>query len=214
MKRFLVAAFAALLCACATEHTSAQSWDQENLKRNDHGCPTAIFIAPAGELIQCQPAAPEPAADAEPAHSILPGFPTIEEAAIDGLKSISQKSTANYYEWGGTIIKAANGYVPVVMGTNYAAQHVHIDDVPGAETVGTFHTHVCNSRFAHEYFSPADLGEPYFQHRSTFMGDMCTGLVHRAKSGEKLDVEQINGDGPWSTTGTIVGRFTTEHSAL
>lgn len=30
-----------------------QSWDQESLKRNDHGCPTAIYIAPGGELQQC-----------------------------------------------------------------------------------------------------------------------------------------------------------------
>jgi hypothetical protein len=33
---------------------AAQSWDQENLKRNDHGCPTAIFIAPHGNLEQCK----------------------------------------------------------------------------------------------------------------------------------------------------------------
>lgn len=30
-----------------------QSWDQENLKRNDAGCPTAIFVAPGGKLAQC-----------------------------------------------------------------------------------------------------------------------------------------------------------------
>lgn len=30
-------------------------WNQENLKRNDHGCPTAIYIAPPpnGILEQC-----------------------------------------------------------------------------------------------------------------------------------------------------------------
>jgi len=32
-----------------------QSWDQENLKKNDHGCPTAIYIAPGGNLQQCPP---------------------------------------------------------------------------------------------------------------------------------------------------------------
>lgn len=31
----------------------AQSWDQENLKRSDHGCPTAIYVAPGGNLEQC-----------------------------------------------------------------------------------------------------------------------------------------------------------------
>jgi hypothetical protein len=37
------------------QHTAEKSasWDQENLKRNDHGCPTAVFVAPNGELIQC-----------------------------------------------------------------------------------------------------------------------------------------------------------------
>jgi hypothetical protein len=32
-----------------------ESWDQERLKANDHGCPTAIYIAPHGELVQCPP---------------------------------------------------------------------------------------------------------------------------------------------------------------
>jgi hypothetical protein len=35
-------------------HRHEQSWDQENLKRTDSGCPTAIYIAPHGELQQCQ----------------------------------------------------------------------------------------------------------------------------------------------------------------
>lgn len=45
------------LCSKATKADvwcqAGGSWDQENLKRNDHGCPTAIFIAPEGNLIQC-----------------------------------------------------------------------------------------------------------------------------------------------------------------
>jgi len=32
---------------------SWESYDQANLKRNDAGCPTAVWIAPAGELEQC-----------------------------------------------------------------------------------------------------------------------------------------------------------------
>lgn len=32
---------------------AAQSWDQANLKRHDIGCPTAIFIAPEGNLKEC-----------------------------------------------------------------------------------------------------------------------------------------------------------------
>lgn len=30
-----------------------QSWDQETLKRNDRGCPTAIYVAPGGNLEEC-----------------------------------------------------------------------------------------------------------------------------------------------------------------
>src|SRR6266853_3187357 len=30
-----------------------QSWDQENLKRHDSGCPTAIYDAPGGNLRLC-----------------------------------------------------------------------------------------------------------------------------------------------------------------
>jgi len=32
-----------------------QSWDQERLKRNDIGCPTAVYIAPNGNLELCHP---------------------------------------------------------------------------------------------------------------------------------------------------------------
>jgi hypothetical protein len=31
----------------------AQSWDQENLKQFDRGCPRSIYIAPNGNLEQC-----------------------------------------------------------------------------------------------------------------------------------------------------------------
>jgi hypothetical protein len=37
------------------QHTKAQSWDQENLKRNDKGCPGSIYTAPNGELQLCPP---------------------------------------------------------------------------------------------------------------------------------------------------------------
>jgi hypothetical protein len=30
-----------------------QSWDQENLKKGDSGCPSSIYIAPNGVLEQC-----------------------------------------------------------------------------------------------------------------------------------------------------------------
>jgi hypothetical protein len=30
------------------------SWDQQSLKRSDAGCPTAIFVAPNGDLEECE----------------------------------------------------------------------------------------------------------------------------------------------------------------
>ncbi len=34
--------------------SAAASWDQENLKRNDRGCPSSVFVAPNGaDLVQC-----------------------------------------------------------------------------------------------------------------------------------------------------------------
>ena len=42
-----------LLTACKAPHDPRQSWDQEHLKRHDVGCPSAVYIAPDGELQQC-----------------------------------------------------------------------------------------------------------------------------------------------------------------
>lgn len=56
---YVSAVLVSLLCACthqvsdSSDMASAQSWDQENLKRYDVGCPTAVFIAPDGNLEQC-----------------------------------------------------------------------------------------------------------------------------------------------------------------
>ncbi len=202
-KTFL--AFLVLLSGCAG-HMPSQSWDQANLKRNDIGCPTAVFVAPGGELVQCQLAnAP---ADI-PAHSIMPGYVTIDEAATAGLTAIMQKPGAIWYEGGGNIIRAGNGYVPLAPNTSFAAQHVHIDDAPGL-IVATFHTHVCKARFAHEYFSPADMSDSIFSHITSYMGDVCTGLVHKFTKTDKPDEQRDNG--PWVSQGTIIGKFTTPHS--
>jgi hypothetical protein len=49
----LLALLIAQCMGCATHPTKEQSWDQENLKAHDSGCPTAIFTAPGGNLTQC-----------------------------------------------------------------------------------------------------------------------------------------------------------------
>jgi hypothetical protein len=44
-----------MLFGCGPSHISSESWSQDNLKRNDTGCPTAIYIVQDGELILCPP---------------------------------------------------------------------------------------------------------------------------------------------------------------
>jgi hypothetical protein len=48
----------AALCGCAgasapIHHDPRESWDQQNLKRYDDGCPTSIYWAPGGVLELC-----------------------------------------------------------------------------------------------------------------------------------------------------------------
>jgi hypothetical protein len=41
--------------APSNSRPATESWAQDNLKRNDAGCPTAIYEAPGGELRLCRP---------------------------------------------------------------------------------------------------------------------------------------------------------------
>jgi hypothetical protein len=42
--------------SCPPAHFPEEaSWDQENLKRFDRGCPHAVYDAPGGNLRQCSP---------------------------------------------------------------------------------------------------------------------------------------------------------------
>lgn len=58
-----ITATALVSCATVVHYAPAQppnrpaseSWDQANLKAHDHGCPTSIFIAPGGNLVECSP---------------------------------------------------------------------------------------------------------------------------------------------------------------
>ena len=149
-----------------------------------------------------------------PAPSIVPGFPTIEAAAIAGLKSIAAHPNSVWYEWGGLIVKTHNGFMPLPPNTQFEGSHVHIEDysLPPGAVVGSYHNHPCKTEFFSSYFSPSDLMEPIFFHKTVFMGDFCSGLVHEFKPGDKIDVEQVEPDSPWLTKGRIIGTFTSAHA--
>lgn len=214
------------LGGCATP--KSMSWDQENLKRNDSGCPTAIYVAPAGILVQCQTAAPQ-AVPPEitkflaligvvPDTTVYTKYDTAEEAATVALRNIADKF-GGIYEYGGVIGKTKDGKFEISEpNTSYAGDHVRINgDLPsGTEPYGNYHTHPCLPFHDVEYFSPEDLFEPLFVRMpAVFMGDFCTGHVHEFKYGDKPDVEHPQRpDGSpidneiWLTKGRIVGQFT------
>lgn len=220
----------------AASYAPTQSWDQENLKRHDVGCPTAVFVAPHGNLEQCQTedvcpsgwevtqgqtgttcTAPKSVA-AEVAHSTPKGFPTLEAAATAALSLVASKATSTYYEWGGNLakdIKTGEFYFSAPQ-TSMHGDHVHInDDDPGTlEVVGTYHTHPCLPHHEPAYFSTGDMESTLYGHEVTFMGDLCTGKVHEFKPGDKPDVTYLPKANVWLTEGRVLGAFTEPRTML
>ncbi len=181
MKKFLVAAFAALLCACSTAlithpaHLPSQSWDQENLKRNDHGCPTAIFVAPDGHLTQCEMANDTPATSSDG----LKYFPTTDAAALYVVGVVYDRS--HYYEYGGLILKAPKGYIAVSPSTQHHGMDVHFDEDPESydyPIVASYHVHPCLKSAIPSVFSPQDLAGARATHTPAYVLDECTGKLH------------------------------------
>src|SRR5208282_3340991 len=132
MLRLLVASLLFALTACATAQPSnlphrdpSLSWDQANLKLNGHGCPSAVYVAPNGDLVQCQlieEARPAVAGDK------VKFFKTTDEAAIYIVGKIYEKSHA--YEYGGQILKSPQGFVVSLPTTQRHGTDVNFDDDP------------------------------------------------------------------------------------
>lgn len=150
-----------------------------------------------------------------------PVFNTLEEAAIAGLKSIADKPTGAYYEWGGELIRTSTGkYMALPANTGFAGDHVNIGDSKYerlGRKVGSYHNHPCLSHHYVEYFSTDDMEEPIYYRRIAFMGDFCTGNVHEFKPGDKPGAEAVGydrGEGLHLSKGRIIGVFTTPHAEL
>lgn len=155
---------------------ASQSWDQENLKKNDKGCPTAIFVAPNGNLTQCQLID-----DARPA---TPGdkvqyFKTQDAAAIYVVGKIYEKS--HYYEYGGVILKAPQGYAVSLPQTQHHGMDVNFSEDPESydfPIVATYHVHPCLKNAYSSLFSPPDLSSTRTTNHPGYVLDECTGAVH------------------------------------
>lgn len=196
MKRTLVAAIAAILYACsvppAAHHLPTQSWDQANLKRNDTGCPTAIYVAPDGNLVQCEVLIKQAAA-AAPAKDAPKFFATADAAALYVVGKIYERS--HYYEYGGVIGKSPQGYALSSPHTQHHGTDVEFSEDPEAYNfpiVATYHVHPCFSFAYPSVFSPQDLEGARTAHTPAYVLDECTGALHYWAPGDGyLDLDAL-----------------------
>jgi len=203
-------------------HDATQSWDQENLKRNDKGCPTAIFVAPNGELVQCQYNEASAAAvkDDGPVY-----FKTADEAAIYVVTKIYERS--HYYEFGGVIVKSPKGYAISIPTTQHHGMDVSFEEDPESfefPIVATYHVHPCLKNAFSSVFSPQDLAGSRVTKTGGYVLDECTGAVHYWAPGDgyldgdamlKLGVNPIAlMQGVQLSPGKIVGTITVDGIVL
>jgi hypothetical protein len=167
----------------------AQSWDQGHLKQNDHGCPTAIFIAPDGELRQCQLSQKPQTAPQDQ----VKYFDTMDEAAIYVLGKIYEKSHS--YEFGGVILKTPKGYAISMPTTQHHGLDVSFDEDPEDfefPIVATYHVHPCLKNAFPSVFSPQDLAGSRVTKTPGYVLDECTGAVHYWAPGDGyLDADGV-----------------------
>ncbi len=171
-KTFL--AFLVLLSGCAG-HMPSQSWDQANLKHHDSGCPTAIFVAPQGELVQCQLQEDKPAVS----NDMVKYFPTMDMAALYVVGKIYEHS--HYYEYGGVILKSLKGYLVGLPRTQHHGGDVSFDEDPESydyPIVATYHVHPCLKNAFPSVFSPQDLSGARTAKTPGYVLDECTGALH------------------------------------
>lgn len=220
MKLFAAATAALLLTACTTarplpHRDPATSWDQANLKMADHGCPTAIFVAPSGTLTQCEAVE----GTTSPA-SKLKYFTTANAAALYAVGKIYEHS--HHYEYGGLVLKAPDGFVITQPHTQRHGTDVDLDEDPESydfTIVATYHVHPCLKDVIPSVFSPQDLAGARTTNHPAYVLDECTGALHYWAPGDgymnleallKLGVtpaELKRGGGIQLSAGKIVGHI-------
>ena len=171
---FGIGAVIALLLLSLGCSTAGTNWSQENLKRNDRGCPTAVFIAPGGELKQC-----ELFYDVTPKDDGIRYFKTRDEAALYVVGKIYERS--HYYEYGGVILKSPKGYLVSIPVTQHHGTDVSFEEDPESydfPIVATYHVHPCMKGSFPSVFSPQDLAGARTAKTPAYVLDECTGSLH------------------------------------
>ena len=215
------------LFGCATDQSHklphrdpSASWDQANLKLNDHGCPSAIFVAPNGDLVECQlfeDKAPQPAV----AEDEVKVFATMDAAAIYVVGKIYARN--HYYEYGGVIVKSPKGYAISLPTTQRHGTDVSFEEDPESfefPVVATYHVHPCLKNVFPSVFSPQDLAGSRVTRTPGYVLDECTGAVHYWAPGDgymdvdamlKLGVNPLAlAQGVQLSPGRIVGTITVD----
>jgi hypothetical protein len=181
MKKFLAALVALTFASCAGEpaytlphQDPSLSWDQANLKQHDDGCPSAIFVAPNGSLVQC-----EMFEGSSSDVTKVKTFATANAAALYVVGKIYERS--HYYEYGGVIVKTPKGYAIAPPSTQHHGTDVSFDEDPESydyPIVATYHVHPCLGFAFSSVFSPQDLAGSRMAHNPGYVLDECTGALH------------------------------------
>ena len=192
---------------------AAQSYDQENLKRDDIGCPTAVYVAPQGNLIECeqQTLSPEVAAKIKAWDTAADWhrFSSLADAAMYGATRLGQCS--HFYECSGFIvIDPKDGkFLMSPVRTDYASDHVQVADrnPEGMKRIADIHSHPCVPQHVTGKFSPQDMMESITTRTIAFMVDLCTGDVHAFVPGVTKPDEAFDDDAEiYMTGGLVIGR--------
>jgi hypothetical protein len=181
MKKLFAALIVATLSACASvqplpHRDPSSSWDQANLKASDNGCPTAIFVAPAGKLVQCEMLRDEGVAEKK---DDVKYFPTADAAALYVVGKIYDYS--HYYEFGGVILKTPKGFAFITPVSQHHGMDVEFDEDPesyDAPIVASYHVHPCLKNAFSSVFSPQDLAGSRSTNHPGYVLDECTGELH------------------------------------
>jgi hypothetical protein len=168
-------------CAADQSHNlphrdPSASWDQSNLKLHDNGCPTAIFVAPNGELTQCQLFEDRQVPAKDDGVKI---FPSMDAAALYVVTKIYERS--HYYEYGGVIVKGPKGFMISLPETQHHGMDVSFTEDPetfDSPIVATYHVHPCLKNAFPSVFSPQDLEGSRVTKTPGYVLDECTGDLH------------------------------------
>jgi hypothetical protein len=167
----------------------ALSWDQANLKLNDHGCPSAVFVAPNGNLVECQLFA----AKVDKRADNIKYFKTEVQAALYIVRKIYEVS--HYYEYGGVILLSPQGYLVSIPSTQHHGTDVEFDTDPESydfPITASYHVHPCLANAFPSVFSPGDLAGSRATKTPGYVLDECTGFLHYWAPGDGyLSADQL-----------------------